>query len=438
MEFKSTAAASPPINEGTADFGELSRAEQMRKTVDAVYRSESRRVLATLIRLLGDFELAEDALHDAFRVALEQWPRDGVPNNPRAWLVSAGRFKAIDGMRRRARFDALQTELVERLDTGASEAVELDDESVADDQLRLVFTCCHPALPPEARMALTLREVCGLTTEEIARAFLTSPPTVAQRIVRAKAKIRDARIPYQVPSRADLPDRLDTVLHVIYLVFNEGYSASSGASLTRSDLSGEAIRLGRLLVELLPEPEVIGLLALMLLHESRRPARTSPAGDLILLENQDRSLWNRDQIAEGLALVERALSSRPASRDPYTLQAVIAAVHAEAPTAMATDWAQIVGLYDVLVQAEPSPVIELNRAAAVAMRDGPLAGLALIDAILARGDLADYHLAHSARADLCRRLGRTAEARDSYERALSLTQQQPERRFLERRLGELG
>ncbi len=430
MEFKPAAAAGPPLMSEDA-------VERVREMVDAVYRSESRRVLATLIRLLGDFDRAEDALHDAFAAAVEQWPRDGMPANPRAWLVSAGRFKAIDAMRRRARFDALQTELVERLDTGASEAVELDDESVADDQLRLIFTCCHPALSPEVRMALTLREVCGLTTEEIARAFLTAPPTVAQRIVRSKAKIRDARIPYQVPSRADLPDRLDTVLHVVYLVFNEGYSASSGESLTRPDLSGEAIRLGRLLVKLLPEPEVIGLLALMLLHESRRGARTSPEGDLVLLEDQDRSLWNRDQIAEGLALVERALSSRPARRDPYTLQAAIAAVHAEAPTAAATDWAQIVGLYDVLLRTETSPVVELNRAVAVAMRDGPLAGLALIDAILARGDLTDYHLTHAARADLCRRLERTAEARASYERALGLTKQEPERRFLQRRLDEL-
>jgi len=439
MEFKPAAAApsraTEPMNAGTAGFGELSRAEQMRQTVDAVYRSESRRVLATLIRLLGDFEVAEDALHDAFRAALEQWPQDGVPANPRAWLVSAGRFKAIDAMRRRARFDASLAEIAEHLGSGISDAVELDDEGVTDDQLRLIFTCCHPALSPDARMALTLREVCGLTTEEIARAFLTAPPTMAQRIVRAKAKIRDARIPYQVPAMDDLPDRLDTVLHVVYLVFNEGYSASSGESLTRSDLSSEAIRLGRLLVELLPEPEVMGLLALMLLHESRRVARTSPAGDLILLENQVRSLWNRDQIADGLALVERALSSQRFG--PYTLQAAISAVHAQAPNAADTDWAQIVGLYDVLVQAEPSPVIELNRAAAVAMRNGPLAGLILIDAILARGDLADYHLIHSARADLCRRLGRTAEARASYEWALSLTQQEPERRFLQRRLDEL-
>lgn len=409
--------------------------ENIHKQVEAVYRSESRRVLATLIRLLGDFDLAEDALHDAFAAAVQQWQRDGVPANPRAWLVSTGRFKAIDSMRRRARFDASLAEITERIGSAIDDEVELDDESVEDDQLRLIFTCCHPALSPEARMALTLREVCGLTTEEIARAFLTTPATLAQRIVRAKAKIRDARIPYQMPSRSDMPDRLDTVLHVIYLVFNEGYSSSFGESLTRPDLSGEAIRLGRLLVELLPESEVTGLLALMLLHESRRPARTSPEGDLILLEDQDRSLWNREQIAEGTALVEQALSSRQVG--PYTLQAAIAAVHAEASTAAATDWAQIVALYNLLLQAEPSPVIELNRAAAVAMRDGPLAGLGLIDAILNRGDLSDYHPAHAARADLCRRLGRMAEARASYERALSLTQQEPERRFLLRRLGEL-
>jgi len=407
----------------------------VRETVDAVYRTDSRRVLATLIRLLGDFDLAEEALHDAFTAAVECWPRDGVPANPRAWLVSTGRFKAIDGMRRRARFDASLVELARRLDADTGDPAAWDEESVADDRLRLIFTCCHPAIPPDAQIALTLREVCGLTTEEIARAFLTGPSTLAQRIVRAKAKIRDAGIPYQVPARADLPDRLDSVLHVVYLVFNEGYSASSGASLTRHDLSGEAIRLGRLLSELLPEPEVVGLLALMLLHEARGAARTSPTGELIPLGDQDRSLWKRDLIAEGAALVERALSSRRFG--PYTLQAAIAAVHAEAPDAAATDWAQIVGLYDVLARADPSPVVELNRAAAVAMRDGPLAGLTLIDAILARGDLADYFPVHSARADLCRRLGRRAEARASYERALGLTRLEPERRFLERRLGEL-
>jgi RNA polymerase sigma-70 factor (ECF subfamily) len=404
--------------------------------VEAVYRTDSRRVLATLIRLLGDFDLAEEALHEAFAAAVERWPRDGTPANPRAWLVSAGRFKAIDSLRRRARFDASLAELAARLDADANDAAERDDAGVPDDRLRLIFTCCHPALPADAQVALTLREVCGLTTEEIARAYLTAPPTVAQRIVRAKAKIRDARIPYQVPSRAELPDRLDSVLHVVYLVFNEGYYASSGSSLTRHDLSGEAIRLGRLLIEWLPEEqEAIGLLALMLLHESRRAARSSTAGELILLDDQDRSLWNRDQIAEGSALVDRALSSRRFG--PYTLQAAIAAAHARAPSAAATDWAQIVELYDVLAGADPSPVVELNRAAAVAMRDGPLAGLTLIDAILARGDLVDYHLAHSARADLCRRLGRTADARLSYERALALTRQEPQRRFLERRLGEL-
>jgi RNA polymerase sigma-70 factor, ECF subfamily len=410
-------------------------ADRARETVEAVYQTDSRRVLATLIRLLGDFDLAEEAMHEAFAAAVEQWPRDGTPANPRAWLVSAGRFKAIDRLRRRARFDASIGELAERLDADASDDGGEAEEGVADDRLRLIFTCCHPALPADAQVALTLREVCGLTTEEIARAYLTAPPTVAQRIVRAKAKIRDARIPYQVPSRADLPDRLDSVLHVVYLVFNEGYFASSGTSLTRHDLSGEAIRLGRLLIEWLPEPEASGLLALMLLHESRRAARTSATGELILLDDQDRSLWNRDQIVEGSALVERALSSRRFG--PYTLQAAIAAVHAKAPSAAATDWAQIVGLYDVLARADPSPVVELNRAAAVAMRDGPRAGLALIDAILARGDLGDYHLAHSARADLCRRLGRTAEARTSYRRALALTRQEPQRRFLERRLEEL-
>ena len=410
--------------------------EQIHKTLDTVYRAESRRVLATLIRLLGDFDLAEEALHDAFAAAVEQWPKDGLPDNPRAWLVSTGRFKAIDALRRRARLEAAQAAMAERPDSATHDPAEWSDESVEDDRLRLIFTCCHPALAPEARVGLTLREVCGLTTEEIARAFLTTPSTLAQRIVRAKAKIRDARIPYEVPSPAELPDRLDTVLRVVYLVFNEGYSASSGASLTRPDLSGEAIRLGRLLSELLPEPEVMGLLALMLLQESRRAARTSPTGDLVLLEDQDRSLWNREQIAEGKALLERALATRRFG--PYTVQAAIAAVHAEAVNAAATDWAQIVRFYDLLLRAEPSPVAELNRAVAVAMRDGPRAGLELIDAILARGDLADYYLAHSARADLCRRLGRTAEARDSYERALELTRQEAERRFLEGRLRELG
>jgi len=409
----------------------------MLDSIEAVYRSDSRRVLATLIRLLGDFDLAEEALHDAFAAAVEQWPREGVPANPRAWLISTGRFKAIDRARRRARFDASVGELAERLDAEAREAEDraIDLEAVEDDRLRLIFTCCHPALPPDAQIALTLREVCGLTTEEIARAFLTAPSTIAQRIVRAKTKIRVAKIPYQVPSRTELPERLDAALHVIYLVFNEGYAASSGATLIRTDLSGEAIRLGRLLVELLPEPEGMGLLALMLLHESRRAARTSADGDLVLLDDQDRSLWNREQIGEGCALVERALSSRRFG--PYTLQAAIAAVHAEAPTAADTDWRQIVGLYDVLMRADSSPVVELNRAAAVAMRDGPAAGLALIDAILARGELADYALAHSARAELARRLGRTADARAAYERALALTRQEPQRRFLERRLATL-
>jgi RNA polymerase sigma-70 factor (ECF subfamily) len=411
------------------------RGEEARRALDAVYRSESRRVLATLIRLLGDFDVAEEALHDAVMAAAEQWPREGVPSNPRAWLVSTGRFKAIDAMRRRARYDASLVKLAAEVDLASGDVAEWDDESVGDDRLRLIFTCCHPALPATAQVALTLREVCGLTTEEIARAFLVPAPTLAQRIVRAKAKIRDARIPYEVPSRADLPGRLDTVLRVVYLVYNEGYAASSGTALTRHDLSNEAIRLGRLLMELLPEPEVMGLLALMLLHDSRRAARTSTGGELVLLEDQDRWLWNRDQISEGIALVERALSSHRFG--PYALQAAIAAVHAEAPSAAATDWAQIVGLYDVLERADPSPVVELNRAVAVAMRDGPAAGLALIDAILARGDLKDYHLAHAARADLCRRLGRTAEARASYERALGLTQLEPERRFLTRRMAEL-
>ncbi len=410
--------------------------ETVRETVNAVYLAESRRVLATLIRLLGDFEAAEEALHDAFRAALEQWPRDGVPANPRAWLVSTGRFKAIDGMRRRARFDALD-DLGERADIAVIDtAAWADEESVEDDRLRLVFTCCHPALSGEAQVALTLREVCGLTTEEIAHAFLTPAPTLAQRIVRAKAKIRDARIPYEVPSRAELPERLDAVLRVVYLVFNEGYSASSGSSVTRHDLSAEAIRLGRLLVELMPEPEAQGLLALMLLHESRREARTSPSGELVLLDDQDRSLWNRELIAEGTRLVERALSSGQIG--PYAIQAAISAVHAEARDAASTDWAEIVGLYDVLARITPSPVIDLNRAVAVAMRDGPSAGLALVDGILARGDLRDYRLAHAARAEFCRRLGRVDEARASFERALQLTKQGPERRFLERRIAELS
>ena len=411
----------------------LPPSDRIQETVDAVYQSESRRVLATLIRLLGDFDAAEEAMHEAFRIALEQWPREGVPSNPRAWLVSTGRFKAIDSLRRLSRFDALD-DVGARADV-AVDPVVVDDESVEDDRLRLIFTCCHPALSPDAQVALTLREVCGLTTEEIARAFLTPAPTLAQRIVRAKAKIRDARIPYQVPTPAELPERLDAVLRVIYLVFNEGYSASSGTSLTRHDLSAEAIRLARLLVELLPEPEALGLLALMLLHESRRTARTSPAGELILLEDQDRSLWNREQIAEGVALVERALVSRRFGQ--YTLQAAIAAVHAEARTAAATDWADIVGLYDALLRLDPSPVIELNRAVAIAMRDGPAAGLVIVDAILKRGDLSEYRPAHAARAELNRRLGKTAEARKSFERALALTQQEPERRFIQRRLAEL-
>lgn len=408
--------------------------ERMREQVDAIYRLESRRVFATLIRLLGDFDLAEEALHEAFRAALEQWPRDGVPSNPRAWLVSAGRFKAIDGLRRSARFEPLGEDADEL--AGEDDPASWGTNEIEDDRLRLIFTCCHPALPPDAQVALTLREVCGLTTEEIAHAFLASPPTIAQRIVRAKNKIRDARIPYEVPSQGDLPERLESVLRVIYLVFNEGYSASSGAALTRHDLSGEAIRLARLLGELLPEPEVNGLLALMLLHESRRTARASTTGDLVLLEDQDRSLWNRELIAEGSGLVKRTLASRRAG--PYTLQAAIAAVHAEAPMAKATDWAQIVGLYDLLARMEPSPVVELNRAVAVAMRDGPEQGLALIDAILARGELADYRFAHAARADLYRRLGKAAEARVSYERALALTRGEPERRFLERRLAALS
>jgi RNA polymerase sigma-70 factor, ECF subfamily len=421
--------------------------DHIHETVNAVYISESRRVLATLIRLLGDFDVAEEALHDAFRAALEQWPNEGVPGNPRAWLVSAGRFKAIDSMRRRARFAALE-DVGEAADIPViDQAAWADEESVEDDRLRLIFTCCHPALSADAQVALTLREVCGLTTEEIAQAFLTPAPTLAQRIVRAKNKIRDARIPYEVPERHELAERLDAVLRVIYLVFNEGYAASSGAEVTRHDLSGEAIRLGRLLVELLPEPEALGLLALMLLQDSRRAARTSASGDVILLEDQDRSLWNREQIAEGTLLVERALTPRPVAGEgrqgerlpgPYALQAAIGALHAEAASVAATDWAEIAGLYDVLLQVVPSPVVELNRAVAIAMRDGPAAGLAIIDAILARKDLLDYRLAHAARADLCRRLGRTDEAKASYRRALKLTRQVPERRFIERRLAELS
>ena len=409
--------------------------EQIQDVLHAVYESDSRRVLATLIRLLGDFDRAEEAMHDAFRAALEQWPRDGIPGNPRAWLVSAGRFKAIDGMRRQARFSALD-ELGDAAEIGVvDEAAWADAESVEDDRLRLIFTCCHPALAMDARVALTLREVCGLTTEEIAQAFLTPAPTLAQRIVRAKAKIRDARIPYEVPSRAELPERLDAVLRAIYLVFNEGYTASSGAQVTRHDLSQEAIRLARLLVALLPEPEAEGLLALMLLHDSRRAARTSEDGELVLLEDQDRSRWDRTAIAEGVGLVERALRGRPTG--PYAIQAAIAAVHAEAPSLEATDWRQIVGLYDALLRLEPSPVVELNRAVAVSMVEGPEAGLALVDAILARGDLRKYRLAHAARADFQRRLGRTREARDAYRAALALTRQEPERRFLERRIAAL-
>jgi RNA polymerase sigma-70 factor (ECF subfamily) len=408
---------------------------QVRSSVDAIYRSDSRRVLATLIRLLRDFDLAEEAMHEAFAAAVEQWPREGIPDNPRAWLVSTGRFKAIDRIRRRAKFDVSFEDIAEELEAiPAPQASET--EGVDDDRLRLVFTCCHPALAPDAQVALTLREICGLTTEEIARAYLATPSTIAQRIVRAKNKIRDARIPYEVPGRRELPNRLDSVLRVIYLVFNEGYLASYGDALTRHDLSSEAIRLGRLLVELLPEPEAVGLLALMLLHESRRASRTTPAGELVLLEEQDRSRWNREQIAEAVKLVEGALATRRFG--PYSVQAAIAAVHAEAPSADATDWGQIVGLYDALMRQQPSPVVELNRAVAIAMRDGPGAGLALVDALLDAGDLADYHLAHAARADLCRRLGRHREARESYLRALELARQGSERRFLERRLAELS
>jgi RNA polymerase sigma-70 factor (ECF subfamily) len=416
--------------------------EQIRELLASLYRVDSGRILATLIRLLGDFDLAEEAMHEAFAAALSLWPRSGVPANPRPWLISTARFKAIDTLRRRARLDASQDELVRYLEAqssspeGFNEDVRpSEDGSLEDDRLRLIFTCCHPSLAPEARIALTLREVCGLTTEEIAKAFLITPRTLAQRIVRAKVKIRETPIPYEVPTPEELPERLGAVLHVIYLVFNEGYSAAAGAEVTRAELSGEAIRLGRLLTELRPEPEVIGLLALMLLQESRRTARTSPTGELILLENQDRSLWNREQIAEGVALLEKALKSR--GFGSYTLQAAIAAVHAEAQSAAVTDWRQIVELYDQLVRIQPSPVVQLNRAVAIAMRDGPEAGLAHIDAVMEHGELANYYLAHSARADMFRRLGRTAEAKSSYERALALTQQEPERQFLQDRIRQL-
>ncbi len=414
--------------------------EQIRELLDSLYRVDSGRILATLIRLLGDFDLAEEAMHEAFAAALSLWPRSGVPGNPRPWLISTARFKAIDTLRRRARFDASQDELVRYLEAQLSSAERSNEEDsledgLEDDRLRLIFTCCHPSLAPEARVALTLREVCGLTTEEIAKAFLITPRTLAQRIVRAKAKIRETPIPYEVPTPQELPERLGAVLHVIYLVFNEGYSAAAGAEVTRAELTGEAIRLGRLLTELQPEPEVIGLLSLMLLQESRHAARTSPTGELILLENQDRSLWNREQIAEGVALLEKALKSHRFGS--YTLQAAIAAVHAEAESVAATDWRQIVALYDRLLRIHPSPVVQLNRAVAIAMRDGPEAGLTHIDAVLEHGELANYYLAHSARADMYRRLGRTAEARSSYEKALALTQQEPERQFLQERIRQL-
>ena len=410
--------------------------DQIRELLDSLYRTESGRILATLIRLLGDFDLAEEAMHEAFAAALSLWPESGVPGNPRPWLISTGRFKAIDTLRRRSRFDASQDELVRYLEAQLSSAEKSNEEdSVDDDRLRLIFTCCHPSLPPEARVALTLREVCGLTTEEIAKAFLITPRTLAQRVVRAKAKIRETKIPYEVPSSEDLPERLGAVLHVIYLVFNEGYSAATGKEVMRTDLTGEAIRLARLLMELQSEPEVVGLLALMLLQESRHAARTSPTGEMILLENQDRSLWNRQQIAEGVALLEKALKSNRFGS--YTLQAAIAAVHAQAKSIAATDWQQIVTIYDRLLRIHPSPVVQLNRAVAIAMCDGPEAGLAQIDALLEQGELANYYLAHSARADMYRRLGRTAEARSAYERALALTQQEPERQFLQERIRQL-
>ena len=413
--------------------------EELSRTIETLYRSESGRVLATLVRLLGDLDLAEESMHEAFATALESWTLAGIPDKPRPWLISTARFKAIDAMRRRARFDGAQRDLVAHMESRVNDAPsgneEIGDEEIEDDRLRLIFTCCHPALPPEGQVALTLREICGLTTEEIARAFLVTPATLAQRIVRAKAKIRETPIPYEVPTPQELPERLDAVLHVIYLVFNEGYSAAAGAEVTRAELTGEAIRLGRLLTDLQPEPEVIGLLSLMLLQESRRAARTSPTGELILLENQDRSLWNRKQIAEGVALLEKALNSHRFGS--YTLQAAIAAVHAKAESVAATDWRQIVALYNQLVRIHPSPVAHLNRAVAIAMRDGPEAGLAHIDAVLEHGELANYYLAHSARADMYRRLGRTAEARSSYEKALALNQQEPERQFLQERIRQL-
>jgi RNA polymerase sigma-70 factor (ECF subfamily) len=410
--------------------------EHIRELLDSLYRADSGRILATLIRLLGDFDLAEEAMHEAFAAALSAWPSSGAPGNPRPWLISTARFKAIDTLRRRARFDASQDELARYLDAQSSATEGSNEEdSLEDDRLRLIFTCCHPSLAPETRVALTLREVCGLTTEEIAKAFLTTPPTLAQRIVRAKAKIRETPIPYEVPTPQELPERLGAVLQVIYLVFNEGYSAAAGTEVTRAELTGEAIRLGRLLTELQPEPEVLGLLALMLLHESRHAARSTPTGKLILLENQDRSLWNREQIAEGVALLEKALKSRRFGA--YTLQAAIAAVHAEAESVAVTDWRQIVALYNQLARVQPSPAVQLNRAVAIAMCDGPEAGLAQIDAVLEHGELANYYLAHSARADMYRRLGRTAEARSSYEKALALTQQEPERQFLQERIRQL-
>jgi RNA polymerase sigma-70 factor (ECF subfamily) len=413
--------------------------EQLSKTIETLYRSESGRVLATLVRLLGDLDLAEEAMHEAFAAALEFWSQTGIPDKPRPWLISTARFKAIDVIRRRARFDGAQRDLVAHMESRVNDAPggneETGDEEIEDDRLRLIFTCCHPALPPEGQVALTLREICGLTTEEIARAFLVTPATLAQRIVRAKAKIRKTPIPYEVPTPQELPERLDAVLQVVYLVFNEGYSAAAGAKVTRAEITGEAIRLGRLLAGLQPEPEVNGLLALMLLQESRRAARTSPAGELILLEHQDRALWNREQIAEGVGLVEKALNSRRFG--PYTLQAAIAAVHAEAESTAATDWRQIVALYNQLVRIQPSPVAYLNRAVAIAMCDGPEAGLKHIDAVLEHGELANYYLAHSARAELYRRLGRAADARASYERALALTQQEPERQFLQERIRQL-